>query len=255
MKESRGRRTGEVEVADAEFGAGDVDGEVDFAAAAEVLDAASRQSGSLHGGEEGCVLAVAAVLGAAGDGPRALVADLLGGRGVGAPGVRAPGLGRERDDAVQLVGCDELALAPVPRLQDLGGRRAAEDARVDEAGELDARDVAGRAVDALEVPDGLGSGAVVSKVSRREGLGSLRRGVVFVEEASAVAALEDAREAPWLVLEGLDVHDLDEQDVAGLGALDLEGTAEVVDLGQVDVEDVVCRVIVADLAAGPAHGG
>jgi hypothetical protein len=80
----------------------------------------------------------------------------------------------------------------------------------------------------------------------------LRRGIVLVEKAASVVSIKDAGETPGLILEGLDVHDLDKEDVARLGALDVEGAAQVVDLGEVDIENVVGRVVVADLAAGPA---
>lgn len=49
------------------------------------------------------------------------------------------------------------------------------------------------------------------------------------------------------------VLDLDEQRVAGLGAFNLKGAGQVVDLGQVDFEDVFGGVVVADLAAGPVY--
>ena len=57
-------------------------------------------------------------------------------------------------------GCcgDELSFALVPLGEDFGAGCAAEDTRVDEAGEADARDVAGGAKDAFEVPNGFGSG-------------------------------------------------------------------------------------------------
>lgn len=72
-------------------------------------------------------------------------------------------------------------------------------------------------------------------------------------ETHAVAPVKDAGEAPRPVLERLDVHDLDEEQVARLGALDLEGPGEVVDAGEVHVLDVVGAVIVLDLAARPAR--
>lgn len=79
----------------------------------------------------------------------------------------------------------------------------------------------------------------------------LRGWIQLVQEPAAVFLGEHARETPRLVLEGLDVHDFHEQNIAGLGVLDVEGPREVVDLGEVDVSDVVRRVVVADLAAGP----
>lgn len=65
--------------------------------------------------------------------------------------------------------------------------------------------------------------------------------------------MEDAREAPWVVLERLDVLDLDQQNVAGLGGLDFEWSGQVVHLRQVDVLDVVGAVVVLDLSARPVQ--
>ena len=41
------------------------------------------------------------------------------------------------------------------------------------------------------------------------------------------------------------------KDITRLGSLDLEGPGKIVDLGQIDVANVVCRIIVLDLAARP----
>ena len=41
------------------------------------------------------------------------------------------------------------------------------------------------------------------------------------------------------------------KDITRLGSLDLERPGEIVDLGQIDVANVVCRIIVLDLAARP----
>ena len=87
----------EVEVADAEFGAGNVDREEDFAAAAQVLD-----------------VAIAAVLGAAGYGSRSFFADFLFElAGCGAR-VDVLGLGWLGDDALEFGGADEMGFATVP---------------------------------------------------------------------------------------------------------------------------------------------
>lgn len=72
----------------------------------------------------------------------------------------------------------------------------------------------------------------------KEGL-LIRRWINLIQEATAVLLGKHASEPPRLVLEWLDVHDLYEQDIAWLCALDLEGAGEVVDLGEVDVLDVV----------------
>jgi hypothetical protein len=63
--------------------------------------------------------------------------------------------------------------------------------------------------------------------------------VQIIQETPAILRVEDARESPGLILKGLHVLDLDKQNVAGRGALDVKGARQIVDLGQVDVLDVV----------------
>lgn len=129
---------GEVEVAHAEFGAGDVDGEVDFRAAGEVFN-----------------VAVSAVFGAAWDGSCAFLADLLLQLFVCGAGVHVGGVGGLCYIAVHVCAFgDELVLAAIPFGEDFSGGSAAEDTRVDEAGEADVWDMSGRAEYAFEIPDG-----------------------------------------------------------------------------------------------------
>lgn len=74
-------------------------------------------------------------------------------------------------------------------------------------------------------------------------------GKLLSEEAAAVAGGEDAGVAPalsgeWagiLLRDGTDVQDVDHQQVAGLGALDGERTAEFVDGQQRGVKDVAAE--------------
>lgn len=143
-------------------------------------------------------------------------------------------LRRLSHDSRQLRSTDQLPLPPVPLRQDLRRRGTPQDPGMDQTREAHPGQMAGAAEDALEVPDRLG------------GLW-----VDVVEKPATVFFGEDAGEAPGLVLKGLDVLDLDEQDVAWFGVFDLKGSAEVVDFSQVDVADVVGAVVVADLAAGP----
>lgn len=77
------------------------------------------------------------------------------------------------------------------------------------------------------------------------------------ERTHSITPIEDPREAPWSVLERLNVHDLDKEQVPWLGALDLEGPGKVVDPGEVDILYIVGAVVVLDLAARPGiyqHG-
>jgi len=129
---------------------------------------------------------------------------------------------------------DELGFAVVPDLEHFVAGSTTEDAGVDKAGESDPGNVAGGAVDALEVPDGFG------------GLW-----VDFVQEASTIIFREHAGEAPWLVLEGLYILDVDQKNITRLGGLDLEWSSEVVNSSQIYISDVIRRIIVLDLSACP----
>lgn len=89
-------------------------------------------------------IAIPAVLRAAGDCPRALVADFFLQRRVRRASVHVFRLRRFGDDARVRVraGFYELAFALVPGCEDFGRGRAAQDARMNEPGEADAGDVA-----------------------------------------------------------------------------------------------------------------
>ena len=90
-------------------------------------------------------------------------------------------LGWLRNNALESGGGDEFAFAFVPLGENLRGRGAAEDARVDEAGEFDAGNVPGGAVDAFEVPDCFGAvGGWLVMWTRERELDGLRFRVVFV---------------------------------------------------------------------------
>ncbi len=92
---------------------------------------------------------------------------------------------RQSNITIQLVSSDQLALARVPRVEDLGGGRAAENAWVDEPGELDVWDVPAGAVDAFKVPDGFGTGGVLTACFKHEEVrGDIRRGVDLIQETT-----------------------------------------------------------------------
>lgn len=82
-------------------------------------------------------------------------------------------------------------------------------------------------------------------------VGNLRRWVDLIQEAPAIFWVEDPSKPPGAVLERLHIHYFDEQEVAGLSALDLERARQVVDPGQVDVADIVGTVVISYLSASP----
>lgn len=82
---------------------------------------------------------------------------------------------------------------------------------------------------------------------------SLRLGVDLVQEASTILFGENACEAPRLILQWLHILDVYDQNITWLSVLDLEGTCQIVDPGQVDITHIVRAIVVANLAAGPVH--
>jgi hypothetical protein len=79
----------------------------------------------------------------------------------------------------------------------------------------------------------------------------VRLRIQVIQEPSSIRLTEDTREPPGLVLEGLYVLDFHQQDVSWLGGFDVEGTGEIVHSGEIDIFDIVGRIIVLDLSAGP----
>lgn len=77
--------------------------------------------------------------------------------------------------------------------------------------------------------------------------------IVLIQKAAAVFFGEDAGESPRRVFEGLHVCNVDNEHVAGFCTLDLKRASQIMDLGEVDVMDVVCAIIIANLAAGPVE--
>lgn len=87
----------------------------------------------------------------------------------------------------------------------------------------------------------------------KEGDDIIRFRINLIQEPTPITLLKDTCEPPRLVLEGLHILNLDEEDVAWLCGLDLKWAGEVVDLREIDVFDVVGRIVVLDLAAGPVE--
>lgn len=110
-----------------------------------------------------------------------------------------------------------------------------------DAGVAHAREMAGGCLLAVEVPNRLG-----------------RVGVVVGEKTSGVGPGKDPCVSPalarhWATLLGdrSQVEDVDDQEVAGLRALDADRPAQHVGDGEVDIPNVIGRIVVADLAVGP----
>ncbi|KAG0924401.1 hypothetical protein G6F31_019127 [Rhizopus arrhizus] len=96
------------------------------------------------------------------------------------------------------IGIDQRLLAPVPGVQQLLVGQAADQSRMDQAGEIHARNMARRCEHAVEIPDGF-----------------LRMRKMFGQETAAIVAAEEPVEPPEAVGLGADVQQIDNQQVAG----------------------------------------
>lgn len=77
--------------------------------------------------------------------------------------------------------------------------------------------------------------------------------IQLIQEPTTILLCKDTGETPRLILQRLYVLNLYNQYISRFSIFDLKGSAEVVDLGQVNILDVVCVVGVFDLAAGPVN--
>ena len=135
------------------------------------------------------------------------------------------------------IGRDQRGLALVPGRQQFRIGQTADQAGMDQAGEVHAGNVARRRVEALDVPDRF-----------------LRQREMIGQEAAAVLLGEEAVEAPQALLQRTDVEQVDHQQIAGLGALDADRAGQEVHDRQIDVAHVVGGIVVLDEAAGPVIG-
>lgn len=76
----------------------------------------------------------------------------------------------------------------------------------------------------------------------------IRFGVDPIQESTPILLREYPRKPPRLLLQWLNILYLNDEDVPRFRGLDVKGPGEVVDACEVDVADVVCGVVVADLA-------
>ena len=83
--------------------------------------------------------------------------------------------------------------------------------------------------------------------------GAVRLRVDLVEKTASVVLVEDTCETPRMILEWLDVLDLHQKNVPWLGALDFEGSGEVVNLSQIHILDVVGTIVVPNLPSCPVE--
>ena len=81
----------------------------------------------------------------------------------------------------------------------------------------------------------------------------LRIRIYLVQESSTIALFENTRKAPWLLLEGLNVLYLNNQDVPWLCRFNLKRASQVVNLSEVNIFHVISAVVILNLAARPVN--
>lgn len=123
---------------------------------------------------------------------------------------------------------------------------------MNETGEAYAWDMTRGAKDSLKIPNCLGP-RPVNRFLCLPGYDYSRFGIDLVQKSPAIMTMKNTRESPWLLLQGLNILDLNPQNITRLCRLDIKWPREIVDLGQVYVLDIIGGVVILDLASGPVH--
>lgn len=146
---------------------------------------------------------------------RSLCCNLCCGGFICCTGMRISRQRRVRDcsrcSASSLLG-DEFTFTPIPFCEDLGGGCAAQDTRVNQTCEFDARDVPGCAVYTLKIPDCF-CPALISAFffffSVRMMKGYLRMRINLIQKPAPILFMKNTRKPPRLVFKGLHILDFD----------------------------------------------
>ena len=77
---------------------------------------------------------------------------------------------------------------------------------------------------------------------------NIRLRVMLIQEATAVLFGKDTSEAPRFIRQWLNILNIDKQNVAGLSRLNFERASQVMNPCEIYVANVVCRIVVLDLA-------
>ncbi len=80
---------------------------------------------------------------------------------------------------------------------------------------------------------------------------NVRIRIDIIQEPTTICFIEDPCKAPELILEWLDVLDLHNENIAWFRSLNFEGATEIMDLGQINILDVVGGIVVANLPTRP----
>ena len=80
-----------------------------------------------------------------------------------------------------------------------------------------------------------------------------RLGVYLIQKTSSIVFGENARKTPRLLIQGLNILDFQNQNIAWLRCLNVERASQVVDLREINIAHVVSAVIVANLTACPVY--
>src|SRR5215468_9893991 len=98
------------------------------------------------------------------------------------------------------------------------------------------RDMPRTRIDSVEVPDRFA-----------------RLWIMVHEKSAAVLPREDAGETPGRIWQITDVEKIDDHQIAGFGSFDPERPAQIVDLCEIDVADVVGAIVRGDLPPRPVE--
>ncbi len=91
-----------------------------------------------------------------------------------------------------------------------------------------------RRINSLQIPDGF-----------------RRFGMMIGEETAPVIAIKDTRETPFVALQGTNIQEINDQDVARLSAIDMDRATEDVNNLKIDITNIARVVVIFNLTVCP----
>ena len=135
------------------------------------------------------------------------------------------------------IGFDQILFALIPEIEHLLVGQATDQAGMNQARIVHARNMARAREHAVKIPDRF-----------------LRRRKMVGQKSSPIVLAEKSVEAPLALFLGTDVEQIDHQQIARLRTLHAHGAGEVVHGAQIDVAYIVGAVVVLDEPARPVVG-
>lgn len=77
--------------------------------------------------------------------------------------------------------------------------------------------------------------------------------IVLVQETASILLCKDSCEAPRRMVKWLDISNVDDEQISWLTPLNIKRSSQIVNLGEINITNIVSIVSVANLSSGPVE--